>query len=76
VGNRWTTIGAYADVQVVQGMSWTQIASALADPGSAVAQSVEGGAVLLTAQICEVTGEQPASVCGSSVVQQWQAGLP
>jgi len=29
-GNRWTTIGAYADVQVVQGMSWTQIASALA----------------------------------------------
>ncbi len=76
VGNRWTTIGAYPDVQVIQGMSWPQIAAALADPGSAVAQAIEGGAVELTAQICEITGEQPARVCDAAVVQQWQAGLP
>jgi hypothetical protein len=76
VGNRWTTIGAYPDVQVIEGMSWSQIASVLADPGSAVAQSVEGGAVLLTAQICAVTGDQPAGVCDAAVVRQFQAALP
>jgi hypothetical protein len=76
LANRWTTIGNYPDQQVIQNMSWQQIADALANPGSAVAQDIEGGAVDLIAQICTVTGEQPARTCDAPAVQQWQAGLP
>jgi len=75
VANMWDNYSSYADPQVIQGMSWTQIAGDLNNPDSTVAQSIEGGAEQLVAEICEVTGEQPTSVCGSSVVQQWQASL-
>ncbi len=75
VANMWDNASSFADPQVIQGMSWTQIASDLNNPSSTVAQSIEGGAEQLVAEICEVTGEQPTSVCSSSVVQQWQASL-
>ncbi len=76
VANRWTTTGPYPDPQIIQGMSWQQIVGALGNPGSAVARSIEGGAVYLVAQICNVTGNQPASVCNAAAVQQWEATLP
>ena len=68
VANVWDNFGAYADPQFIQGMSWKQIAAALG-------QSIEGGAVQLIAEICQATGGQPATLCGSSVVQQWEAEL-
>jgi hypothetical protein len=75
VANMWDNYSSYADPEVIQGMSWQQIASSLNNPNSTVAQSIEGGAEQMVAEICEVTGEQPTSVCNSSVVQQWQASL-
>jgi hypothetical protein len=44
-------------------MSHRQIAAALADPTSPVAQAVDGSANVLTAALCEVSGQQPAAVC-------------
>jgi hypothetical protein len=38
-----------------------------ADPSSAIARSVDGAANYLTAAICAVTGNQPASACTAIV---------
>jgi hypothetical protein len=44
-------------------MSHRQIATALSDPTSPVAKAVDGSANVLTAALCEVTGQRPSAVC-------------
>jgi thiol-disulfide isomerase/thioredoxin len=51
------------DPTIVQGQSWTQIATALSDKSSTTAQAVDGAANTLTAAICQMTGNKPANVC-------------
>jgi len=75
VANVWDNYGSYSDPQALQNLSWTQIASDLTNPDSTVAQAIEGGAEQLVAEICEATSGQPASVCSSSVIQEWEAQL-
>jgi hypothetical protein len=53
------------DPQVLQGKTWAQIAAALHDPSSEIAQGALGAANYMTAAICKMTGNQPASVCSS-----------
>lgn len=48
--------------------TWSQIASRLARPKSAIARRVDGLANLFTAAICKATGGRPAAVCTSSGV--------
>ena len=55
--------GASFDPQLLAGMSHRQIAAALSDPTSPVAKAVDGSANVLTAALCEVTGQQPTAVC-------------
>jgi hypothetical protein len=50
------------------GLSWQQIATDLRDPNNAVAQEIIGAANHITAAICQVTKDQPASVCKSTSV--------
>lgn len=77
VANSFITVPhSYSTPQVIQGMSWQQIAAALTNPNTEVAQSIDGAAVILTAEICEVTGAQPSSVCDAPAVEEWQAALP
>jgi hypothetical protein len=73
VANKWITVGSYSTPQAIQGMSWQQVADALTNPSTEVAQSIDGAAVILTGEICEVTGEQPLGVCDAPAVQQWRA---
>jgi Domain of unknown function (DUF929) len=49
------------------GMTWNQIGAALNNPSSPVAKGVLGSANYLTAAICKVTGNQPASACPPAV---------
>jgi hypothetical protein len=72
VANQWTTINTYPDPAPLQGMSWRQIADSLSDPDATAAQYIDGGAEMLAAQICEVTGEQPGRVCNEPVNRQYQ----
>jgi uncharacterized protein DUF929 len=44
--------------------TWAQVAAALHDPGSPIAQGADGAANMITAAICKITGNQPARVCG------------
>jgi hypothetical protein len=62
-GNKYMVSGASYSPQLLQGKSWTQIASALKDPSSPIAKAVDGTANYLTAAICKLTGNQPAAAC-------------
>jgi thiol-disulfide isomerase/thioredoxin len=66
-GGKYLSIGASYDATVLSGKSWTQIASALNDPNSAIAKAIGGTANYITAAICKMTGNQPASACTSTV---------
>jgi thiol-disulfide isomerase/thioredoxin len=74
IGNRYI-FGVSYNPQVLQGLSWSQIASALHDPSSAVAKGAVGSANLFTAAICKVTGNTPASVCTASPVAALEGHL-
>jgi len=72
LGNEETTLSSYVSPTLLSGLSWSQIASAMQNPGSSVGESVAAGAELLAAQLCTVTHEQPASVCDDSVNRAYQ----
>jgi hypothetical protein len=68
IGNKYTIVGASASPQVLAGKSWAQIAASLKDPSSPVAQAVDGTANYMTAAICKLTNNQPASACTPAVM--------
>ena len=66
-GGKYIIAGASYNPQVLAGKSWDQIASALTNPSSDIAKAVGGTANYITAAICKMTGNQPASACTSTV---------
>ena len=76
IGNKYVQVGNPAGFgpQVLAGKSWSQIAAALKDPSSAIAKGVDGAANYLTAAICKLTNNQPATAC-TPVVKQLEAKL-
>jgi hypothetical protein len=75
IGNKYLISGASYSPKVLQGKSWSQIASALSNPSSPIAQAVNGTANMITAAICKTTGGQPANVCTSKAVTSWEGKL-
>jgi thiol-disulfide isomerase/thioredoxin len=67
IGNRYVAETTY-DPQVLQGLTWSQIATDLHNPLSPVAKGAVGSANLFTAAICKITGNAPASVCTTAPV--------
>jgi hypothetical protein len=59
---------------VLAGLTWNQIAADLHNPGSPVAAGVLGTANYMTAAICALTDNQPASAC-TPVVKSLQAKI-
>ncbi len=69
-------VGAnYNDPTILAGMNWSQIAAALHDPSTAQAQAFVGSANLVTAQICALDNNTPASVCGQSYIKSIESQL-
>jgi hypothetical protein len=68
LGGKYVISGASFSPGLLAGKDQTAIAAALRDPSSPIARSVDGTANLLTAALCELTGNQPAAVCGSKGV--------
>jgi len=68
-GNRYAASGAMYLPDVLSGMTWQAIADALAQPDSAQAKAILGSANLVTAAVCKLTTDQPATVCSSSSIQ-------
>ena len=69
IGNRYIAAATY-NPQVLQGLTWAQIAADLHDPSSAVAKGALGSANMFTAAICKITGNAPASVCTAAPIPQ------
>ncbi len=66
-GNKYLIIGASYSPQVLSKLSWSTIATDLSNPSSPVAKAVDGTANYITAAICKMTGNQPASVCTPAI---------
>jgi thiol-disulfide isomerase/thioredoxin len=66
-GNRYMSVGASYDPGVLAGLTWSQIAADLHDPSSPVAKGALGAANYMTAAICSLTGNQPATACTPAV---------
>ena len=66
-GNKYLISGASYSPQLLQGKTWSQIATALKDPTSPIAKAIDGTANYITAAICQLTGNQPASACTPAV---------
>ena len=66
-GNKYLTIGTPYDPGLLAGLSWSTIAADLHNPNSTVAKAIDGTANYITAAICKMTGNQPASACTATV---------
>ncbi len=73
-GNKSLIIGASYNPGILSGLSWSQIAADLSNPNSSVAKSIDGVANYMTAAICKMTGNQPASAC-TPVVQSLEGSV-
>jgi hypothetical protein len=73
-GNKYMIAGASYSPQVLAGKTWAQIAAALKTPSSPIARAVDGTANYITAAICQLTGNQPASAC-TTVVKSLEAKI-
>ena len=69
VGNQYVQVGDLAgyDPTTIDGLSWSQIGADLSNPSSPVAKAIDGSANYLTAAICKLTGNEPASACTPAV---------
>src|SRR5215470_13095922 len=74
-GNKYVLKAPIYDPAVLKGLTWSQIAADLHNPSSPVAQGVLGGANYITAAICKMTNNQPASVCTAPPVTAVAGGL-
>ncbi|HEY0829502.1 MAG TPA: DUF929 family protein [Candidatus Dormibacteraeota bacterium] len=73
--NQYAFSGATYSPDVVSGMSWQAVSGALQQPDSTQAKAILGSANLITAAICKITGDQPASVCSSATIQDLEKKL-
>jgi hypothetical protein len=74
-GGKYIIAGASYNPQVLSGLSWSKIASEVKNnPNGNVAKAIVGTANYVTAAICKMTGNQPASAC-TSTVQSLESSL-
>jgi thiol-disulfide isomerase/thioredoxin len=74
-GNKYVLKTPIYNPAVLKGLTWSQIAADLHNPSSPVAQGVLGGANYITAAICKMTNNQPASVCAAPSITAAAGGL-
>ena len=75
IGGRFLVNGATYDAGVLAGKTPDEIANALSDARTDVAQTVIGAANTMTAALCTVTRDKPASVCSDPVIARIQSQL-
>lgn len=76
IGGRWLLLGAPVNPDLYAKLDWAQIAEKLANPKGMLSRVVMPQANLITAAICQTTGQQPAKVCKSPGVQAAAEMLP
>lgn len=74
IGNRLFSEALF-NPAVLQGKNPRQIAAAISNTSSPIAQAVDGSANVVIAAVCSITGNQPASVCDTSTISAIERGL-
>jgi hypothetical protein len=74
-GNKYVIKNPSYDPGILAKMTWSQVAAALHNPSSPVAQGADATANLITAAICKMTGDKPGNVCTSAGVKAASAHL-
>lgn len=74
-GNKAVITGPFYLPQNLKGLTWAQVASKLKNPNDPLAQQVGGSANYITAAICKMTGNKPASVCTAAPIPAIEAKL-
>jgi Domain of unknown function (DUF929) len=67
-GSKYVIAGASYNPSLLAGLTWQAIGKDLANPNSTVAKAIDGAANHITAAICKITSNAPASVCNSAGV--------
>jgi thiol-disulfide isomerase/thioredoxin len=75
IANQQVEISSGYSPGLLDGLTWSQIASQLSVPTAAPTQAIAGNANWLTAAICRATGNQPGSVCSAAPIPQLEAQL-
>src|ERR1700722_520063 len=75
-GNKSVEVGILSPLSpsMLTGKSWAQVAAAMNDPSSTLGKALVGNANYITAGICKLTNNQPASAC-TPTIQQLEANL-
>lgn len=74
-GGKYLVHGAQYDPSLLTGKTWAQVAAALQDKSSSIAQGADGAANVITATICKITNGQPSSVCSAPAIKSLQGQL-
>jgi len=74
-GGKYVISGASYSPGVLAGKSAEEVAAILSNPGSAITKGIVGTANIMTATICILTGDQPASACSSQAIQDLEAQI-
>lgn len=76
IGGQWMLLGSPVIPKLYAKLDWQQISHKLANPDDMLTRIVMPQANLLTAAICQTTGQQPIKVCGSPGVRSAAGMLP
>jgi thiol-disulfide isomerase/thioredoxin len=68
IANQYVASAPFYDPALLLGLSQEDIASRLSNPNDNLTKNIVGGANYLTAAICSVVHDQPASVCAQSPI--------
>ncbi|MBA3826032.1 MAG: DUF929 family protein [Ktedonobacterales bacterium] len=68
-GNQFVTISSGYSPEDISGLTWDNISGTLTDPTNPIALKILGNANYLTAAVCTLTKDQPASVCKTQTTQ-------
>jgi len=74
-GNKIVLTGPLFNPQVLHGLTWAQVAQQLKNPSSAVGMNVNAAANYITASICKMTNNKPASVCTAAPIASIESKL-
>jgi hypothetical protein len=75
LGNKYVLVGSSYVPDGLAKLTQAQIVADLSDPSNANTQQIIGSANILTAALCQQTGQQPAAVCGSAGVKAGATAL-
>jgi hypothetical protein len=76
LGNKYVQVGNLSPLSptLLAGKSWSQVGAAMNDPSSALGQAIVGNANYMTAAICKLTNNQPATAC-TPAIQKLESNL-